>query len=190
MSKEADALNKLKNAVLRGPEVKRLKVRGHHWNFKKAKREKINKKQGTAVIIGVISHNVKWVDDDQIKYEITFLGRKKNGLLKQPQVEVKIKTSKWTKVASKSIGKVVEWYSKKETAGKKSEDVAKNIFDDLHGDWRDVSHGLVAYISYLFGELIGPVYVDKPKPPQKPKKPSLILGVGKLSMKNTGKLKK
>ncbi len=141
-------INIAMNAVMSGPQKKRLKVRGHHWNFKKAKRNGINRQQGTGTIEGTISHNVRFVDDEQVKYEITFLGRKKDGELKKPKIEIKIKNSLWGGITSEVAGAAVTFFSGGNVlAGRATDLAAQEIFKRVHGGWRGVAEGLVTIIA-------------------------------------------
>lgn len=146
-------LDKALRAVVRGPQAKGLKVRGHHWNFKKAVRENVDRAAGTGVIRGTISHAVRFVDDDQVKYEITFTGRRQDGGLRKPQIEIKIKTARWGGIAATASGVVVTALTKGNAlAGKATSAAASEVFKRLHGDWRSTAEGLVAVIAVHFAE--------------------------------------
>ncbi len=168
MSKDKEALRKMSTAVIHGPQKKRLKLRGHHWNIKKAKAVRLNKKAGTGVITGTISHNVKFVDDDQIKYEITFKGRTTRGVLKKPDVEIKIKNAMWSKIGAKAVGKIVAWFTEDSKKGNTAEQHGEDLFKGVHGKWREEAPKLVYYIAFLYGEILGAVHKQPKKPAPKP----------------------
>jgi hypothetical protein len=150
-------LEKAMRAVRRGPEVKRLKVEGHHWNFKRAKREGTDRKNGTGVVKGRISHNVRFVDDDQIDYEITYLGRDAHGKPKKPMIEIKIKRAAWKQIAPKAVAAGVAYFSKNTSATATVDALSKEIFKNLHGDWEKVAEGLVAVIAAEMGKSLYPL---------------------------------
>jgi len=150
-------LDKALRAVRRGPEVKRLEVAGHHWNFKRAKREGTDRKEGTGVVKGRISHNVRFVDDDQIDYEITYLGRDARGKPKKPMIEIKIQRAAWKQIAPKAVAAVVAYFSKNTSATATVDALAKEIFKNIHGDWEKVAEGLVAVIAAEMGKSLYPL---------------------------------
>lgn len=54
-------------AALHGPEKKKLKIFGHHFNVKKVERFR----QGSQTLIyGQLSHHLRWRPDDQLYYRI------------------------------------------------------------------------------------------------------------------------
>ncbi|MBF0442403.1 MAG: hypothetical protein HQK54_10905 [Oligoflexales bacterium] len=53
------------NSILYGPETKRLKLKGHHWNFRKGK---IVKSGDTVTLGGSFMRSIRGLRDDQVNY--------------------------------------------------------------------------------------------------------------------------
>ncbi len=67
MASEDANLEKAITAAIDGPQEKRLKLYGHHWNVKKAE---VTIDQNTVTIKGQISRNTRFWADDQVYYTI------------------------------------------------------------------------------------------------------------------------
>jgi hypothetical protein len=151
---EKEAIRNAMIAVRRGPQVKRVEVGGHHWNFERARWDRLDRNAETGVVKGRISHKVHFADDHQIDYEITYMGRDPKGKPRKPIVEIRIQQPAWKQIAPKAVAAVVAYFSKNTTATAAADGVAKEILKPLHGNCGNVGEGLMGVIAAEMGKTV------------------------------------
>ncbi|MDJ0760534.1 MAG: hypothetical protein QNJ19_14160 [Woeseiaceae bacterium] len=149
------ALEKALNAIFKGPEKKKVRIKKHEFNFKKIETREVN---GRLFVNGNdghhISHHLTFRPDDQIFYEfeVTETGQIEN-------VEVKIskgsdKLVKWVKQAGEAIALITTLLG---ASGVKSDDAADLVSEVasgkaeglLDGSWRGEAMFVIANVMLL-----------------------------------------
>ena len=123
-------------AALEGPETKRLKVYGHHWNVKPAH---VRREGSRVVVEGQISHNVEWTPDDQFFYEFVF----EQGELAKKNVH--FEEDGWGEIAG-PVATAVGAYFGKPIPPDAVGEIGNTIENIAHGDWKNAIQKLAVRI--------------------------------------------
>ncbi|HLT48102.1 MAG TPA: hypothetical protein VK002_12790 [Rubricoccaceae bacterium] len=78
---DARTITHAASAALHGPERKKLKVDGHHFNVKPAQ---VTEHAGVLTLIGTLSHHIRFRPDDQVSYRV----RVRRGRIEEVHVEI------------------------------------------------------------------------------------------------------
>lgn|SRR5690606_7882458 len=122
---DARTITHAASAALHGPERKKLKVDGHHFNVKPAQ---VTEHAGVLTLIGTLSHHIRFRPDDQVRYHVV----KENGTVSEAEV---------TGIDRGGLSSLVK---------KLDEDIASTIAkggDLLDGDWEGAARQIVAVVA-------------------------------------------
>jgi len=124
-------------AALHGPEKKKLKIFGHHFNVKPIE---ISVGGETTTIFGQLSHHLRWRPDDQVYYTIV----KEHGAV--ISIERKIRRGGWVPIIARIVA-VVGAIFQVPIPPDEVESVGFGIKDLIDGSWVSVADFLIAQVA-------------------------------------------
>jgi len=120
------------NAALHGPEIKKVKVFGHHFNVKPAEITRTGTKVTAA---GQISHHLRWRRDDQVYYYI----EKEGGTVKK--IELRIDRGGWAPIAGAILGALTPV-----SAGTIT-DIGRALGGVIDGSWQGAAQAIIVGVA-------------------------------------------